>query len=102
MNIHLKNTEEKVALLKIIAHPIRLEILEFLSHGPACASTANEAINIPQPNLSQHLRILKDAKLIDCCIDGQRRCYSITCPSLITELLALLKKGYPLEPCNKN
>ena len=96
MKKFLNNLEEKASLLKNIAHPVRLEILEYLSKGPACASLTNKAIGISQPNLSQHLKVLKDVGLIDCCIDGQRRCYSIIRPSLVKNLLDLLAKKHPV------
>lgn len=100
MNLSMSKFEDKAELLKILGHPVRLEILDFLRKGPACATKTNKAIDIPQPNLSQHLRILRDAKLVDCCIDGQRRCYSIICPSLIFEMLDLLRKDHELTPCD--
>lgn len=98
---YLKNFDEKAALLKVIAHPIRLQILDFLREGPSCAGSANEAIGISQPNLSQHLKVLKDAGLVDCRVDGQRRCYYIIRPSLVRVLLDLLDGDHPLRPCDK-
>ena len=98
----LKDFTEKAALLKVIAHPVRLEILAHLRKGPCCAGSANKAIAISQPNLSQHLKALKDAGLVNCQVDGQKRCYFIIRPTLVTELLNLLDQEHPQQPCHKN
>lgn len=91
----------QASLLKTLAHPVRLEILRYLAKGPACAGTTNETIGISQPNLSQHLKALKGAGLIDCEIDGPKRCYFIIRPTLVQGLLNLLDAKHPTQRCPK-
>lgn len=85
--------EKRIELLKIIAHPIRIKILEDLVQGVKCVSDFEEALDISQPNVSQHLSLLRAHGIIDYFIDGRLKCYFLGEP-LIPDLLELLKKEY--------
>jgi len=54
--------------LQILAHPIRLQILDLLaqSEGQVCVCDLEAAVSVKQPTVSHHLRLLRDAGLIDC------------------------------------
>ncbi|GFR35541.1 hypothetical protein TCEA9_13530 [Thermobrachium celere] len=62
----LKLTQEElvVKMFKALGHPIRYKIVKFLLDGPQCVCKLNENIEFSQSNLSQHLRILKDAGIV--------------------------------------
>lgn len=53
-----------VKIFKALGHPVRFKIMKFLSNGPKCVCKLNEEFEYSQANLSQHLRILKDAGLV--------------------------------------
>ncbi len=55
-------------LLKALADPTRLRILSLLSRheGEVCVFDIVESFTLGQPTISHHLRILRDAGLIDC------------------------------------
>jgi len=53
-----------VKVFKAIGNPVRFKILKFLCDGPKCVCKINEEFIYSQANLSQHLRILKDAGLV--------------------------------------
>lgn len=55
----------------------RLEILEFLRDGEKCVCEIVPHLNLIQPVVSRHLKILKDAGIIRCRKDGTKRMYSI-------------------------
>ena len=76
-------------ILKVIGHPVRLRILRLLLNGPSCATLTNESINISQPNLSQHLKALTDAEILDFCKVGTKKCFYITRPDFIKKLFEL-------------
>lgn len=62
-------------MLKAIAHPIRLSILDILeSGGRYCVTEIHEALQIEQAVASQHLRILKEKDVIDSEREG-KHCY---------------------------
>lgn len=52
----------------ILAHPIRIQILTMLarSDGQVCVCDLEAALPVKQPTVSHHLRLLRDAGLIDC------------------------------------
>jgi ArsR family transcriptional regulator len=83
--------KKKAGLLKAMAHPVRLNILEILLKRPCCAHAANKAVSISQPNLSQHLRALRRAGLVEFEKRGARRCYFVSRKGEISRLLKTLK-----------
>lgn len=85
--------DKRLELLKAIAHPVRIKILEDLVLGVKCVSDFEESLDISQPNVSQHLKLLRSHDVIDFFIDGRLKCYFLKEP-LIPELLELLKKEY--------
>ncbi len=85
--------EKRIELLKVISHPVRIKILEDLTHGVKCVSDFEESLDINQPNISQHLSILRMNSLVDFFVDGRLKCYFLKEP-LIPDLLELLKKEY--------
>ena len=55
-------------VLKALADPTRLRILSLLSRyeGEVCVFEIVESFTLEQPTISHHLRILRDAGLVDC------------------------------------
>lgn len=90
------SSEHKVELLRIIAHPARLKILEELLQGVKCVSDFEEAVTISQPNLSRHLSVLRMYGVVDYFIDGRLRCCFLRNP-MVPDILAILKKEYDEE-----
>ncbi len=85
--------DKRLDLLKVIAHPVRVKILEDLTQGVKCVSDFEESLDISQPNVSQHLKLLRSHAIVDYFIDGRLKCYFLKEP-LIPDLLDLLKKEY--------
>ncbi|WP_279145756.1 ArsR/SmtB family transcription factor [Clostridium tyrobutyricum] len=56
--------ELSVKIFKALGHPIRYKIVKFLYNGPKCVCKLNEDIEFSQANLSQHLKILKEAGIL--------------------------------------
>ncbi len=54
--------------LSILAHPIRLKILDILTRhaGQVCVCDLESALPVKQPTVSHHLKLLRAAGLIDC------------------------------------
>lgn len=90
---------EKIEMLGVIAHPVRIKILLELTKGVKCVSDIKRFLGISQPNASQHLSLLRRCSIIDYYIDGRLRCYFLKNP-LIPEILEILKKDFrgPLPP----
>ncbi len=94
--------DERSRLLKALGHPVRLKIITHLSRVPACAAEINLAVDISQPNLSQHLKALRGAGLIDCACEGTKRCYYLCRPKFVADMLAALYPEHPkiILDCN--
>ena len=72
-----------------LAEPNRRQILDLLRAGERPAGELVEALNISQPGVSKHLRVLREAGLVSVTVDGQRRLYSLK-PARLAELDAWL------------
>ncbi len=68
MKDHQKMKGETVGLVaarfKVLAEPIRLEILQYLENGEASVTAVTKAVDSTQPNVSKHLRILQNEGLV--------------------------------------
>jgi len=54
-----------------LAHPIRREIVERLSGGPASVGEVTRDFGVSKPTLSRHLKMLEDAGVVSRVIDGR-------------------------------
>jgi DNA-binding transcriptional ArsR family regulator len=72
-----------------IADPVRRDILALLRQGEQPAGTLVDRLALPQPNVSKHLKALRQAGLVRIRIDGPRRLYSLD-PAPLAELDAWL------------
>ena len=68
-----------------IADPVRRDILALLRRGEQPAGTLVDALALPQPNVSKHLKVLRAAGLVRIRVDGPRRFYSLD-PAPLAEL----------------
>ncbi len=89
----MRSRIKKAEILRIIAHPVRIQILEELEEGVKCVSDFEEAMEISQPNVSQHLGLLRRCGFIDYYMDGRLRCYFLVDP-MVPDLLKILRKEY--------
>lgn len=64
-------------LFAILADPTRRRMLDALRHGERSVGELVEEVDIHQPGVSRHLRILHNAGLVHVRKDAQRRIYSI-------------------------
>jgi ArsR family transcriptional regulator len=72
--------EELVSVLKAMADPNRLRIFDLLMQGDTCNCELNEKLGLPPNLLSHHLRVLREAGLLDSrrdAVDGRWIYYSV-------------------------
>ena len=73
-----KKQNEIANMAKAIAHPARVAILQYLMKKNTCiCGSLVEELGLAQATISQHLKALKDAGLIQGTIDGASVCYCI-------------------------
>ena len=96
-------TERVVGLLKALAHPIRFHIMQLLADkrrfgledtsccgvDEVCVCRINDMVDISAPTLSHHLKLLREAGLIEGRRDGVWIYYSIR-PEALTEVTRAL------------
>ncbi len=66
-----------LAALQVLAEPRRLAILDLLRDGERPVGELVDRLGVSQPAVSKHLRVLKEAGLVDVRADAQRRLYRI-------------------------
>lgn len=73
-----KRKQELAKYAKAISHPARIAILRKLAREISCnCNQIVEEMPLSQSTVSQHLKELKNAGLINGIIDGPRSCYSL-------------------------
>lgn len=70
-------------ILKTLANPRRIEILHALAAGPIEVGRLARRIGASQPNVSQHLSVLRTAGLVDAERDGREVRYQLTDPDVM-------------------
>ena len=65
------------ALFEILAEPNRRRVLDLLVKQDRTVGELVDALDMNQPAVSKHLRVLRDAGLVEARIDAQRRVYSL-------------------------
>jgi ArsR family transcriptional regulator len=90
-------------LLKALADPIRLQVIEALGHGERCVCELTEELGVAQSKLSFHLKVLREAGLLADRQSGRWVYYQLQ-PEALESLrgwLAELAAGCtaPAHPC---
>jgi DNA-binding transcriptional ArsR family regulator len=73
----------------IIAEPNRRAILTLLADAERSVGDIEEQLNLSQPSVSKHLRVLREAGFVESRVDAQRRLYRIR-PEPLMEIDAWL------------
>ncbi|WP_268034945.1 ArsR/SmtB family transcription factor [Algoriphagus sp. PAP.12] len=77
-HLFTKQQNELAAMAKAIAHPARIAILQHLIHSNTCINgDLVQEIGLAQATISQHLRELKEAGIIQGTIEGTKVSYCI-------------------------
>jgi DNA-binding transcriptional ArsR family regulator len=79
-----------IAVLEVIAQPTRRRILDAVREGEQSVGDLVELVGMHQPGVSRHLKVLRDAGLVEVRRDAQRRLYRLR-PEPLMELDAWLE-----------
>lgn len=77
------------SVFEIIAEPNRRAILSVLVASEQSVGEIERQLRMPQPTVSKHLRVLREAGFVECTVDAQRRVYRLK-PEPLQELDAWL------------
>lgn len=83
------------ATFAALADPTRRAILARLANGEATVLELAKPFDMTQPAISQHLKVLEDAGLVVCRVDGTRRPRRLTKPGIeaMDNWLSMLRKA---------
>jgi len=87
--------ETKAEFIHALANSVRLKILYLLENKEVCVGDLANAMNVKQPNISQHLNILRNAKIIKKTKSGKTTCYHVIQPKvfeILNTVDSILKK----------
>lgn len=87
--MYSKIFELQAELLKSLAHPRRLEIVQLLRGQELNVTDIYEMLDLPQANISQHLMILRDMGVVNARRDGKQIFYALAHPKIIAGCDAL-------------
>lgn len=86
----LPTDQEIASLAKALAHPVRVRIVRILAARRACiCGDIVDLLPVAQSTVSQHLKVLKKAGLVQGEVDGPRTCYCLD-PAVLARLKSLL------------
>jgi DNA-binding transcriptional ArsR family regulator len=77
-------------MFEVLAEPARRRILDLLRERPRLVGELTAELGLSQPGTSKHLRVLREAGLVEVRVDGQRRLYRLR-PEPLLELDAWLE-----------
>jgi DNA-binding transcriptional ArsR family regulator len=86
---------DRATLLKAFAHPVRLMILDELLRNPRCVTAIREILDVRQPNISQHLTVLRSCGVVASRQEGAYRCYYLPRPGLVKAVFDALSGDWP-------
>ena len=95
-------------IMRALGHPVRLEILRILANqqsGECCCADVTDSLTLAQSTVSQHIKVLLDAGLIDRKPHGTRNRYCIrreTLADLKAAFGGLLQGLGPRQPRKRN
>jgi ArsR family transcriptional regulator len=79
-NRHTMRDDDIAAIMRAMGHPVRLNILRILARqerGECCCADVTDELTLAQSTVSQHIKVLLDAGLIQRVPRGTRNCYIV-------------------------
>ncbi|MFK8014328.1 MAG: ArsR/SmtB family transcription factor [Gammaproteobacteria bacterium] len=74
--------KELASILKVIAHPDRIRVIEELRVGEKDVNTLVETLELPGPRVSQHLSLMRAHRLVEERRDGRHHFYHLSQPEI--------------------
>ncbi len=84
--------EKGSQILKALAHPVRMEIIDRLGKNGCNVSAIQKNIGLPQSTISQHLKVMKNAGILSSRREGTRVCYKMEIKD-IRRIVRMLSRG---------
>ena len=82
--------EMRANVLKALAHPVRLQVVDALREGERCVCELVEVVQAERTSISKHLAILRQAGIVQDRKEGLKVFYSLACPC-VTDFFACVE-----------
>lgn len=82
--------DRTAALMKVLSHPVRLQILDLLRRRAECVCHLETVVQKPQPYISQQLAVLRSEGLVTDRKERQNVYYRVTDPEIMALLAVVL------------
>lgn len=92
--ISIQNLTEAAACLKIMAHPVRLQIVDLLMQNELAVHEIAELCGVKPNQICEHLRLMQTAGLLTSRREGRTVYYSVTSPHLLS-LVECIRRNCP-------
>lgn len=73
----------RALILKALAHPIRMLLVDALSRGDRCVNELNELVDVDQSTISRHLAQLKKVGIVSERKKGAKVIHHLACPCML-------------------
>jgi DNA-binding transcriptional ArsR family regulator len=83
MQLEAEILQKAADVLKTVAHPVRLRIIDLLEHGERPVGEISRHLNAPQPYTSQQLNLMKAKGILGSRRNGTQVYYSIVNPGVV-------------------
>ena len=87
--------ESQTVVLKALAHPARLTIVNNLKKRPVCVCDLTEAVGCDISTVSQHLSVLRRAGIVESEKKANKVFYSLKCPCVLEFLDCIMQAVAP-------
>ena len=77
MKVTHMHYEENARILKALAHPTRLHLVDLMRKKGPCVRDMEAELGLAQPNISQHLSLLRNMGIVEAERFGNQVCYHI-------------------------
>ena len=81
--MNYEQAKTRADILKALAHPIRVLIVDALTHEDLCVCDLNELAKIDQSGMSRHLSMLKQAGIVTNRREGMKVFYHLQTPCIL-------------------
>ena len=93
--MNYKEAKARADILKALAHPTRILLVDALSKGDRCVNELNALADVDQSTISRHLAQLKKVGIVSERKEGARVIHHLACPCMLRAFdctLEVLKK----------
>jgi len=74
---------QRAKIAKALGHPIRIKLVEIIEErGGECVCELTEQVDVNQPAVSKHLKVLQEAGILQSRKDGLEVYYEVTAPCI--------------------